>query len=119
MKTLSIPTLNSIIQDVHRADLTVEQLEDLSYAINSMLSLRRLEEYNRIKDGSFKQNPEQEAIAPANAPISGKRRGEGCYEIKTIKGHQYLYLRYYKGCRNGRSVYGSKYLGKANANPSA
>lgn len=108
MKTLSIPTLNSIIQDVHKADLSVEQLEELACVINAMRSLKLDDE---------KLQPKEEAIAPTNGSSSGKQPAKGCYEVKTIKGHQYLYLRYYKGCRNGRSLYGSKYLGKGDSKP--
>ncbi|WP_126148350.1 hypothetical protein [Synechococcus elongatus] len=38
---------------------------------------------------------------------------QGSIELKMINGcGPYAYLRYYKGKRNGRGQYGSKYLGK-------
>ncbi len=60
-----------------------------------------------------RESPEKEAGTRSKPKGPGSRGGRGHIERKLINGcGPYLYLRYYKGCENGRSLYGSLYLGK-------
>lgn len=45
--------------------------------------------------------------------LTAEGQPQGSIELKMINGcGPYAYLRYYKGQKNGRGQYGSKYLGK-------
>ncbi|WP_334191161.1 hypothetical protein DOP62_14070 (plasmid) [Synechococcus elongatus PCC 11801] len=46
-------------------------------------------------------------------PLENQEKSQGSIELKMINGcGPYAYLRYYKGQKNGKKSYGSRYLGK-------
>lgn len=98
------PTLNSLIQEIYDANLSQGELQELLMVIEALKELSE-------PDPSADTTEQHGSDAAQNSRLT-----KGCIEAKMINGcGPYLYLRYYKGCRNGRSLYGSKYLGKADS----
>jgi hypothetical protein len=98
------------------AQLSPTALEELLLALEGLRSA--------ASPAQLSQSPPQEALTdPLTQPArvrTGCRGGKGHIEEKWIKGcGPYRYLRYYKGCENGRSRYGSVYLGKVFPDESA
>lgn len=103
------PTLNSLVQALYQGTeaktLSSKDLEELKLVIDGLLDWQAPES---IEAGESIEGSD----AVTTNQYQGKRGGRGYIEVKTIKGKQYRYFRYYRGMKNGRSNYGNKYLGK-------
>lgn len=82
------------------AGMSSDQLEQISKVILGILNARQAA-MEKHGEGKEDQSPNHASIQ------SGKPRLNGHYELKTIHGHQYWYLRYRDGER-----YRSVYIGK-------
>lgn len=83
------------------SQLSSDELDDIAAMIAGLLAARAAEE----------SAPEETSQALGSAPAGRRRRGPGYYEIKTIHGRQYKYLRYWSGTAH-KSTYKSVYIGK-------
>jgi hypothetical protein len=82
------------------SQLSRDELDDVAAMIAGLLAARAAEE------------SAAESVQPLGGPIShSRRRGPGYYEVKTIHGRQYKYLRYWSGTAH-KSTYKSVYIGK-------
>lgn len=108
--TLARPTLKSIAHSLYEANLSLDELTELECMVEALKAL---------KEPPVESESEPEPQVSGNNETSqGKPPARGCYELKVINNcGPYLYWKYYVGCKNGRSVYKSKYLGRSNAKP--
>lgn len=110
MKTTTVerPTLESIARDIYEANLSLDELKEVECMIEALKA---------SKEPPVESEPEEPL---ASNGTTGKTRppARGCYELKVVYNcGPYLYWKYYVGCKNGRSIYKSRYLGKCNAKP--
>ena len=107
MKTLSIPTLTSIIQDIQRANLSLDQLEQLASFVNAERSFK-------MGDG----NPQGDQAIALSGESKKNKLDATNFEWKTITKPSgvvcgpYLYERIELGYRNGKRIRKTIYHGK-------
>lgn len=83
------------------SQLSTDELDDIAAMIAGLLAARAAAE----------SVPEETSQTLGSAPAGRRRSGAGYYEIKTIHGRQYKYLRYWSGAAH-KSTYKSVYIGK-------
>lgn len=81
------------------SQLSTAELDDVAAMIAGLLAARAAEE------------SVAESVQTMDGTTSRRHRGPGYYEIKTIHGRQYKYLRYWSGTAH-KSTYKSVYIGK-------